>query len=993
MLFWLLFVVGSVSGQGPRSMTISAILDEDGDEIHELAFNHAVQVVNRNRDILPGVELKAHVEKVKAGDTFMAEKKTCELLGKGTVAILGPRSKPNSEHIRSITDSVEVPYIETRWNYRGQNAMGAAEYAFNLHPDITTLGSAYLDLIETYSWKTITILYQDDDSMMTLKEIFAKTANIAPTDEFRLVVKQLAHNENGYRDVLKEIFLSESNLIILDCEKMILEEVLRQCQQVGLISQGYYFLLTSLDAHTVNLENFKHGGTNFTAFRMIDVEKPDVKNVIYSIAHNAVLESGGQPDLQISGNLDTSTALIYDSVHAFALALHELSSSQLVAQRPLDCTGRTSWPHGNSLINYMKMVEFVGLSGPIQFDEYGLRTQFALSLMELQMEGLVPVGSWNSLDRLSLERAENDLSGVEDNGMANKTFVITTILNPPYTMLVEKQEPLTGNDRFEGFSIDLTKALAKLLHFNYTFKLVDDGKYGNEVTPGSGNWNGMIKEVLEGTADFAIADISITSERASAVTFTMPWMNLGISILYVQPRPAPPNLLAFKEPFTNKVYMATLLVFVLVTLIIYVLARFSPNQWEEPPNCIKDPEEYENQYTLLNSFWFTMGALMQQGSDVAPIALCVRFAAGMWFFFALIMISSYTANLAAFLTVETLMRPINSAEDLAKQDVIKYGTMAGGSTAAFFEYSKLETYARLWTFMSGQDRAEVMVGSNTEGMEKVEDSNGNYAYFMESSGIAYLVERRCKLAQVGGLLDNKGYGIATKPGTPYKQLLDNAILKLMEGGILHKNRVTWWKQKRGGGACDAKGGGGGVKALQLESVSGVFVVTILGCFIASIFAVIEFLIGTRQSAKDGNKSWLEEMTRELKFIMKCHGNTKEVDVNESESGSHSSHLSLEDPYARSKEEPPYTGGKEEPVYTRGREEPPYARGKEDHPYTRSKDNLDSQYKSRNGLESPYDSRSAPSLKSGGSTPSNKASLARLHPQEAAENPFESVDAE
>ena len=45
-------------------------------------------------------------------------------------------------------------------------------------------------------------------------------------------------------------------------------------------------------------------------------------------------------------------------------------------------------------------------------------------------------------------------------------------------MLVEKQEPLTGNDRFEGFSIDLTKALAKLLHFNYTFKLVDDGKVG-----------------------------------------------------------------------------------------------------------------------------------------------------------------------------------------------------------------------------------------------------------------------------------------------------------------------------------------------------------------------------------------------------------------------------------------------------------------------------------------------------------------------------------
>ena len=38
-------------------------------------------------------------------------------------------------------------------------------------------------------------------------------------------MKQLEYNENGYRDVLKEIFFSESNLIVLDCEKRILSEV------------------------------------------------------------------------------------------------------------------------------------------------------------------------------------------------------------------------------------------------------------------------------------------------------------------------------------------------------------------------------------------------------------------------------------------------------------------------------------------------------------------------------------------------------------------------------------------------------------------------------------------------------------------------------------------------------------------------------------------------------------------------------------------------
>jgi len=923
----LVGVLRSAAGQGAtRSMTISAIFDEGGDEMYELAFKHAVQVVNRNRDILPGVELKPYVEKVRPGDTYTAEQRTCSILEKGTVAIFGPRSKPNSEHIRSITDSMEIPYIETRWNYRSQNVMGSAgDYAFNLHPDITTLGTAYLDLLHQYSWKTITILYQDNDSMMTLKEIFDRTATVAPTDEFRIVVKQLVHNENGYRDTLKEIFLSESNFVVLDCERHILDEVLQQCQQVGLISQGYYFLLTSLDAHTVNLDNYKHGGTNITAFRMIDIDKQEVQNVLYSIVHTAIREADHQ---QINGKLDTATALIYDSVHAFSIALHELSSVQQVGQRPLDCSGRSSWPHGNSLVNYMKMIEFIGLSGPIKFDESGLRTEFALSLIELQNPGLVRVGNWNSLDRLSLQREEKDNSNLgEVHPMANKTFVITTVLNPPYTMLVESELKLTGNARFEGFNVDLAEALSKILHFNFTFKLVDDGAYGSEVSPG--NWNGMIGEVLDGTADFAIADISITSSRASAVKFSMPWLNLGISILYIQPRPAPPSMLAFLDPFTTDVYVFTILVFVFVTLVIYVLARFSPNQWEEPPNCVKDPEEYENQYTLVNSFWFTMGALMQQGSDVAPIALCVRFAAGMWFFFALIMISSYTANLAAFLTVETLERPINSAEDLANQNDIKYGAVKGGSTAGFFENSAVDVYARLWQFMSGIDRSEVMVPSNPDGVDKVEQSNGKYAFFMESSGIAYLVERRCTLAQVGGLLDSKGYGIATLPGTPYKHLLDNAILKLMEGGVLHKLRIKWWKQKRGGGACESKGGGGAVSPLGLDNVAGVFVVTIMGCLIASVFAIIEFLVGTRQAAKDLGKPWLEEMTRELKFILKCHGNTKEVEVNHSsESGSHSSHLSLEP---------------------------------ESPPYLRKKSGPEPSYKSRIGVESPYESKSAPGL--------------------------------
>ena len=64
-----------------------------------------------------------------------------------------------------------------------------------------------------------------------------------------------------------------------------------------------------------------------------------------------------------------------------------------------------------------------------------------------------------------------------------------------------------------------------------------------------------------------------------------------------------------------------------------------------------------------------------------------RIVGSVWWFFTLIIISSYTANLAAFLTVERMQSPIESAEDLAKQTEIKYGMVDAGTTKEFFRAS------------------------------------------------------------------------------------------------------------------------------------------------------------------------------------------------------------------------------------------------------------------------------------------------------------------
>lgn len=55
---------------------------------------------------------------------------------------------------------------------------------------------------------------------------------------------------------------------------------------------------------------------------------------------------------------------MYDAVHLFAKALHDLDTSQQIDIQPLSCDGQDTWPHGYSLINYMKIVNiFMMLNG------------------------------------------------------------------------------------------------------------------------------------------------------------------------------------------------------------------------------------------------------------------------------------------------------------------------------------------------------------------------------------------------------------------------------------------------------------------------------------------------------------------------------------------------------------------------------------------------------------------------------------------------------
>lgn len=74
-----------------------------------------------------------------------------------------------------------------------------------------------------------------------------------------------------------------------------------------------------------------------------------------------------------------------------------------------------------------------------------------------------------------------------------------------------------------------------------------------------------------------------------------------------------------------------------------------------------------------------------QGGGEAPKNLSGRLVAATWWLFGFIIIASYTANLAAFLTVSRLDTPIESLDDLSKQYKITYAPLNGSAAMMYFQ--------------------------------------------------------------------------------------------------------------------------------------------------------------------------------------------------------------------------------------------------------------------------------------------------------------------
>uniref|UniRef100_A0A8C3UG67 Glutamate receptor n=1 Tax=Catharus ustulatus TaxID=91951 RepID=A0A8C3UG67_CATUS len=800
----------------------------------ELAFRFAVNTINRNRTLLPNTTLTYDTQKINLYDSFEASKKACDQLSLGVAAIFGPSHSSSANAVQSICNALGVPHIQTRWKH--QVSDNKDSFYVSLYPDFSSLSRAILDLVQFFKWKTVTVVYDDSTGLIRLQELIKAPSRY----NLRLKIRQLPADTKDAKPLLKEMKRGKEFHVIFDCSHEMAAGILKQC-----------------------ITEFIQCGVNMTGFRILNTENTQVSSIIEKWSMER-LQAPPKPDSGLlDGFMTTDAALMYDAVHVVSVAVQQFPQMTVSS---LQCNRHKPWRFGTRFMSLIKEAHWEGLTGRITFNKTnGLRTDFDLDVISLKEEGLEKVGTWDPLSGLNMTENQKGKPANITDSLSNRSLIVTTILEEPYVMFKKSDKPLYGNDRFEGYCIDLLRELSTILGFSYEIRLVEDGKYGAQEDA-SGQWNGMVRELIDHKADLAVAPLAITYVREKVIDFSKPFMTLGISILYRKPNGTNPGVFSFLNPLSPDIWMYILLAYLGVSCVLFVIARFSPYEWYNPHPCNPDSDVVENNFTLLNSFWFGVGALMQQGSELMPKALSTRIVGGIWWFFTLIIISSYTANLAAFLTVERMESPIDSADDLAKQTKIEYGAVEDGATMTFFKKSKISTYDKMWAFMSSR-RQSVLVKSNEEGIQRVLTSD--YAFLMESTTIEFVTQRNCNLTQIGGLIDSKGYGVGTPMGSPYRDKITIAILQLQEEGKLHMMKEKWW---RGNGCPEEESKE--ASALGVQNIGGIFIVLAAGLVLSVFVAVGEFLYKSKKNAQLEKRSFCSAMVEELRMSLKCQRRLK-----------------------------------------------------------------------------------------------------------------------
>jgi polar amino acid transport system substrate-binding protein len=331
--------------------------------------------------------------------------------------------------------------------------------------------------------------------------------------------------------------------------------------------------------------------------------------------------------------------------------------------------------------------------------------------------------------------------------ISGKTFKVATKILPPFVT--------EENGELGGFSIELWKNIAQELDIKSDFKKT-------ETIPD------LLTALTNKQADLSIAAISVTAQREKDFDFSQPIFDAGLQIL-VRSQGSQSSL----AKLLSSIFTPTLFQLLgLMALIILIPAHII---WLVERN--HDGGFLENSAYFPGIFkacWWAAGTLATQAEEM-PKSAWGRLMAVIWMFISVVFIAYFTATVTTSLTVEQLQSNIKGPQDLVGKRV---GTIAGTTSVTYLKQQKIEA-------TEFKQTEEAYAALNNSDVDAVVFDAPILLYYAAHDG-------KGKVQVVGTVFRKESYAIALPNGSPYRKLINNAILSLQEKGTYQELYDKWF---------------------------------------------------------------------------------------------------------------------------------------------------------------------------------------------------------
>ena len=779
----------------------------------------------------------------------------CKVIAAGAAVVISSSTSQDTAvhadvvsplNIPLVSVSATDPYLKT----------SDRDYLLRLSPPDNYQGHAIYDLLELFEWKEISIMASSDSYGMNG---IAELQNMINKHHGHTVKHTLFFDRSkGGPNVsfqLQELKTSLAKVILLHCGAEYVRDILEEAYEIGLMGVGHVWIIT--EASVSQPASLLINGSFASYYDgLIGLRAAVTKTDPYKRFKDSYLLSSNETSVT---DLTIYSLLMYD---AFGLSTQALRSVGSPQQSGRKCFSKEGWSSGPEVLDALLSVEYTGVVGKINFTSTGVSTRVVYDIVNFRDDNFQTVGHWHNTSHIKLFGKLTFLGGTYEvpshiaNDLEGVHLRLGALAEGPF--MYEISDNCEGNRCWTGMCDDIVQMLAEDLGFTYEYVKPPDGHWGG-YDPITKQWSGLINELRGSRIDMVPLPLSTSVARKEVIDFGYPFMDAAITAI-VKAESGTNNPWFFLSPFDKTVFASLLMVNFVVAMLIGIMSKISPmgihgarlhamklcscrscdlwrstkganilRQRSNSTGCLVDKVEDKSslETSFYNSVWMVGSGLVGKNTRLFPYSMSGRFLLFSWWFFMLIIMSVYTANLTAFMTLSNLGVQIEDVQSLLGQSKYEWGVIGNRNPETLLLTNKNKVYTQI------AERG-VALASLEEALERLR--NGSFVFIDEGPILRHHLKDDCDMFTIGNEFQSFEYSFGLPKGSPYKNLVDKYLLQYREKGVIDYLWSKWSAKKV---LCDQKVGNDVV--LDMKMLGGAFYILGAGICLSLIIVTGEIL--------------------------------------------------------------------------------------------------------------------------------------------------------